>query len=615
MEGTIQLEAELLAVEQLLNKKIDTKTGVDKILAAEEGAKEALQRMKDSGLIDAEKIEALDQRLDQYSLLRKSTIDGFTSLNKLVEKTHRNLSKVDQQLRALGGYIESDLDYNALDTRTPEGVDQVWSVNNAIMQSRIEMLNGDRAFKQMLAGLEIEYNSQLASLALEEVEPNIDSIAASPYVKIVTSATPGLAADLKSSFAEHMKLTKETIQTFQKFHKEQNEMHKASDLLLGYVTELEEIGDSKVEDVINEVDGIISVSYTSIAIALAVGVLIAVLAFVLSLKMIVSPIKDIANRLLSIGQEGGDLTQRLKIKGNDEIAQLGNGFNLFIEKVQDIINQVKSTTMQISTSSSELASSVTASCGRAKTQLAETDTVASAVTELSSSSASVTTIADEAMTHTQQANNAAINGKDIVDKSINGMNQLASSIQQASSVINDLEGHAEAIGSILDVIRGIAEQTNLLALNAAIEAARAGEQGRGFAVVADEVRTLASRSQESTEEIQKMIEMLQSGSKQAVSVMESSSTQTDATVNLVSSAGEALDEIASIVAAINTMNTQIAHAAQEQQETSNKLETNIVSIHEMADGTASGAVSAEQATEHMAQLTSQLEQVVGQFKT
>lgn len=615
MEGTIQLESGLLNLEQLLNQKIELKSGLEKIEIAEEGAKKALQRMKDSGLINTTKIETLDQRMDQYGLLRKSTIDNFINLNLLTDKNHQNLSQVDQQLKALESYIESDLDYNPLDQRSPEDVDQVRSMSSAITQSRIELLNGDRALKQMLAGLDIEYNSQLANLAFEEVEPNIDSLIDSGYVKTITAATPGLVADLKNSFNEQVKLTEETVVTFQKMHKEQIEMQKTSRLLLEYVTELKEIGSSKVEEVISEVDDIISVSYTSITVALVVGALIAVLAFALSLKMIVCPIKDIANRLLNIGQEGGDLTQRLTIKGNDEITQLGQGFNLFVEKIQGIINQIKSTSTHITSSSEELADSVTSSCGRAKDQLSETDSVASAITQLSSSSASVTAIANEAMTHTQSADTAATKGKDVVDQSIQGMTQLANSIQEASSVINELEGHADAIGSILDVIRGIAEQTNLLALNAAIEAARAGEQGRGFAVVADEVRTLASRSQDSTEEIQKMIEMLQEGSKQAVTVMNNSNSQTEETVGLVTSAGDALVEIAKTVSEINTMNTQIAHAAQEQQLTSNKLETNIISIHQMADSTASSAVHAEEATRQMAELTAELEQVIGQFKT
>jgi methyl-accepting chemotaxis protein len=191
---------------------------------------------------------------------------------------------------------------------------------------------------------------------------------------------------------------------------------------------------------------------------------------------------------------------------------------------------------------------------------------------------------------------------------------LAAEIESASEVIRNLEKDSNQIGSILDVIKGIAEQTNLLALNAAIEAARAGEQGRGFAVVADEVRTLASRTQESTEEIQSMIEKLQSGAKVAVSVMSDSRKYADDSVSHAKSAGEALEMITQSISTITEMNTQIATAAEEQSAVSEEINGNIVNINHAAEEAAEGANSTSTESERLAEMAKELQLLVHQFK-
>ena len=213
-----------------------------------------------------------------------------------------------------------------------------------------------------------------------------------------------------------------------------------------------------------------------------------------------------------------------------------------------------------------------------------------------------------------KANEQTAEGNRVVKQTIDEINKLAKQVEDSAKTINEVEQHSEAINSVLDVIKGIAEQTNLLALNAAIEAARAGEQGRGFAVVADEVRTLAGRTQQSTEEINEMIEKLQSGSSQAVKVMASSLEQTKLAVDYASQSGTALQTIAQAVNEIDQMSTQIASAAEEQSSVSEEINSNIVSINDMSNQTAEGAAQTSTASAELARMSGDLQGLVAQFK-
>ena len=222
--------------------------------------------------------------------------------------------------------------------------------------------------------------------------------------------------------------------------------------------------------------------------------------------------------------------------------------------------------------------------------------------------------ANSTLQEVQGANAETQTGQEIVRQNIATINSLASEIESASGVIYKLNEYSDNIGSVLDVIRGIADQTNLLALNAAIEAARAGEQGRGFAVVADEVRTLASKTQESTSEIQGMIERLQNGTKDAVTVMEKSQDEARISVDQTAKAGKALESITRAVGVINDMSTHIASSAEEQSAVTNEMHENITTISSLADQTAQGSNESLDASQQLAKLAAELKQMVSQFK-
>jgi len=327
------------------------------------------------------------------------------------------------------------------------------------------------------------------------------------------------------------------------------------------------------------------------------------------------PIRQAALAMKDISQGEGDLTRRLDASGSDEVSDLADAFNEFAEKVRKTVADVSGVTVHLGTSSEEMAAITNEAADSVAHQQEQTEQVATAMNEMTTTIQEVARNAAEAANAATTALAQTEKGQGVVQSTIDSIGGLASEIDRAASVINELEAQSVNIGSVLDVIRGIAEQTNLLALNAAIEAARAGEQGRGFAVVADEVRTLASRTQESTEEIQGMIESLQAGSQQAVKVMQQSNVQAQTTVDQASEAGGALSDISSSVTTINDMNMQIANAAEEQGLVSEEVNRNVIRMNDEQGRVSESSAQISRAGEDLAQLAAQLQQLVQQFRT
>ena len=350
--------------------------------------------------------------------------------------------------------------------------------------------------------------------------------------------------------------------------------------------------------------------YTMLIIGLALGL---ALAWAVSF-MITCPLNAAVDAMKDISEGEGDLTRRLLVNGTDEVGQLATSFNGFISKVQDLIREVTSSTSQLSAAAEEMSMITGETRNGVQRQQSETALVATAINEMNSTVHEVAQNAEVAARGANQADSQVEQGKQIVSSTVASIRVLASEVETAGKVIGQLEKDSESIGSVLEVIRGIAEQTNLLALNAAIEAARAGEQGRGFAVVADEVRNLASRTQESTQEIQEMIERLQKGSRDAVNAMVAGQEQAQQTVDKASQAEVSLNEISTAVAQINEMNAHIAEASRQQGQVVEEININIVNITEVADNSANGAEQLSTASQEMANLAVNLESQVSRFK-
>ncbi|TLX64276.1 methyl-accepting chemotaxis protein [Stutzerimonas nosocomialis] len=310
----------------------------------------------------------------------------------------------------------------------------------------------------------------------------------------------------------------------------------------------------------------------------------------------------------------GDMTARFKVQSRDEMGELGQVFNASITRIRELIERVGQTVGEVNRQAGAVEGIAADSSHAVTEQRGQIDQVATAMNQMSATAQAVASSASAAVDGAQAVNRETLSGRGLVDAQVDSIQRLAGEIEQSVSVINQLVTDSTAISQVLDVIKAIAEQTNLLALNAAIEAARAGEQGRGFAVVADEVRNLARRTQQSTAEIEQMIARLQSGVGAAVKTMHASHRMADDTVSQSAQVQEALQNILGAVGMIVDQNQQIAAAAEEQTAVAHDIDQNIVAISQAGQRTAQGAGQAEQASRELTAQVAQLQQLIGAFR-
>jgi len=366
----------------------------------------------------------------------------------------------------------------------------------------------------------------------------------------------------------------------------------------------------ETETLANEIDQAVALIVITMLI---LTVLILVVGFII-VQSVSKRIADASQAMQQIAQGDGDLTRSLSDDGRDEMSLLGDSFNTFSQKIADIISQIVSISHQLDDSSSRVMALNEQTQRDVISQQSQTEATVLSVEKMSTSIADISSHADSAANTAEQANKEAEVGKAHVQNTITAISSLANEMTNAADVARKLQNDSDQIGSVLDVIQGIAEQTNLLALNAAIEAARAGEQGRGFAVVADEVRTLASRTQQSTEEIQSIIAELQSNTSHVVKVINDGQSLGVESVEISTKAAESLATISLSVKSIKDVSVMIASAVKEQTEASQSVAGNIDQINEIGNRSASSAKQSSEHSRSMNNFASQLKTLVGQFK-
>ena len=350
-----------------------------------------------------------------------------------------------------------------------------------------------------------------------------------------------------------------------------------------------------------------------IATLIAVAVIIGLLGMLI--RILMRPLHSLSRAMHNIAEGEGDLTRRLSVLSNDEFGSLATAFNRFVERIHASISEVASATSQVNDVAKRVLQASNSSMSNSDEQASRTNSVAAAINQLGAAAQEIARNAADASHQASDARHQAEEGRHVVEQTITAMNDLSNKIRTSCSNIETLNSKTVNIGQILEVIKGISEQTNLLALNAAIEAARAGEAGRGFAVVADEVRNLAHRTQESAQEIQKMIEELQVGAREAVGTRTDSQRYSEDSVQIANRAGERLGSVTLRIGEIDGMNQSVATATEEQTAVIDSLNMDITEINNLNQQGVSNLHATLEACADLDTQTSRLKQLVGSFRT
>ncbi|MAD73695.1 MAG: methyl-accepting chemotaxis protein [Rheinheimera sp.] len=572
------------ALRQAIEQHPELREGAEQVSETYRNFLEAstnLQRRLDSNIRLRGTITSKMNDLEFSADDMASLILDFTDVRDVQRRFPRAYEAATQIETGINTLINNVIDLNRTETDTT-----VATVSNEIA-FRLQELREQVAVIQQQAGSAVTMTADIAD-KVQQISGFLEGADGIPALKVQLLAG---TADAEAQLTTANQYT-------------QTGMQRLDTLLNLTRNAAEEIEQNATSGVANAI--------TWIFIVVIISIILSVFIATVTVRRIVKPLAEV-NSMLGV-VASGDLTKTLNATSKDEFGELARNVNTVVSNLQQLIQGIISRSTQLA-AASEQTSAITVQTTQAiREQKSQVTQAATATTEMSSTSQGVLQSSNDALAEIKNADKEAERVKGISLDNKSTIIQLSKEVEQASVVINKLHKDSASIGSILDVIRGIAEQTNLLALNAAIEAARAGEQGRGFAVVADEVRSLASKTQASTQEIQAMIQVLQSGAQAAVEAMNKGKKQAENCVTQTEVATSALDSITHAVHLAHDMSEQISGAAKEQNQVSNEISQLLESIVAIAEETASGAEQTSDSSHEVARLAEELRQSVAQFR-
>lgn len=572
-----------------------------------------------------QQLESIRERLhqsDHYGVVSalENDIQLFTvQVDQLFETQQRYLQLAQTRDQALSdvefaaddaAMLLLDLtDENNLDDEVYNQAGLLENNLNSLVTLAYDMVNVDELGRAEIIRSEIE----VAVNSSRERYREINALAGDHSLIIEVGALLNTAAD--SLFANDNSLVNATLDRLrarQQAAELLSTNNQRMDDIIEEMYALQTLVQQMADDLQESASSAIARSAWVNSVLTIISVVFAIVVGYFAVRSISLPLAKVNKMLNTLAN--GDLTGRLDDSARDEFGELSGNINKLIINLRELIEGIADRATQLATAAEESSSVSAESRNSIQEQRAQVEQVATATQEMSSTSMEMASGASQALSEIQHSDEEAKRVRTISDENKRTIEALAEEIQHASEVINQLSANSANIGGILDVIRGVAEQTNLLALNAAIEAARAGEQGRGFAVVADEVRTLASRTQQSTEEIQQMIERLQTDSRRAVEVMERGRNQAETCVTQTDEAASALQSITDSVHQASDSSTAIATAAEQQSATAQEISEKLEAIVAIAEQAESGARQTDQASGEVAKLAAEMQDSIKTFR-
>ena len=665
-DGMLSVQSQLIAVQDIVSGNDSDGSSQKKLKEAEARSLQTLEGIREAGQVDEAAVQELKSKMDNFAAAKDGLLkvhSEFVTLEKQIDKTVGELLDfiIDIERLASQALLESQMQFEGEDAEEEEEsvaeqdysegsmeyageegpvfdeaeeeaeeVDDATAAAEALVQAnqdlvnsasearlallnRLNLLNrfrgnpGDAEIKTRLAQV-FEDLSYAGEVFAEDETMTAKMVENGPYQG---KSYGGVVVEL---IQQHGKQFTDSMQMFVQLRDSKRNYSKVAESLIQYGQGLLADIDNSVANERTELSNVLDTGTQTIIGVLILGVILGLVIFLITVKAITGPITQVRGQMEDIAAGEGDLTIRLQVKGQDEVADLANAFNAFTDKLRGIIQTLQNHIAELVDATSKI--SVVAEQTQTQTteQKNELSGVVVAINDLSSGSAHVVTNTQEAASSAQQANQEAQKGLEIMQSTIKTIEGVAGEVENTSTAVDELAAKSDQIGVVLEVIRTISEQTNLLALNAAIEAARAGEQGRGFAVVADEVRGLAARTHDSIGEIQEIIDQLQSGTNNVIRQMNIVREDAVGSVAPVTEAGETLKSISLAVDGITQLNAEIASTAETQSQTASNVDSNIVNISNMANESTQNAETLMNATNTLSQLGDQLQQLASQFK-